>query len=191
MPKSKFAFKRKTAPAKENDASTSTRAQTDRPAISQSAQQPNASPALISNSRRYLTMKSLSPPSSDVNACDNKSSSDLSLSGLDHCVVNLLRSSEPAQSAQQGDPPRSILTAVHIRNIRSSLLLLGNVKGSALLHDLHGCTVVIACQQVSIYQNSRKSMMPEILIARIAATRAYVPQLPIPYTRIFRRSHRG
>ncbi len=62
--------------------------------------------------------------------------SDLTISGLDHCVVDL-RSQDQLS-----------LTALHIRDIKESLLILPNIKGSVLLHHLHRCTVIVACHQV-------------------------------------------
>ena len=73
----------------------------------------------------YLTNTTLSDSSMD---------GALTISNLDHCVVNVVDSD---------------LTAVHIRNVKNSLLLLGKVNGSLLAHDLENCTIFVSSHQVS------------------------------------------
>ena len=66
--------------------------------------------------------------------------SDLSISDLDHCIVNLLPSA--LSSSSSGNDTPLIITALHARN------LLPNVDGGALIHDLERCVVVLGCHQV-------------------------------------------
>jgi len=60
---------------------------------------------------------------------------DLLLSDLDSCVVNLL---------SQGVD----IHAVHVQNLRNTVLLLPAIQGSILLHNLHRCIVMLGCHQV-------------------------------------------
>lgn len=65
---------------------------------------------------------------------------DLSISDLDSCVVNFLSDSSDAQ-------PLSF-TALHMRNVTNSVLLLPFVQGSAMVHNMHKCVFVLGCHQV-------------------------------------------
>lgn len=69
--------------------------------------------------------------------------SDLIISDLDHCIVDLRATAGPLGSQNQLD-----LTALHIRDLKDTLLILPNVKGSVILHNLHRCTAIVTCHQV-------------------------------------------
>ena len=73
------------------------------------------------------------------------SSSDLTISDLDHCIVDLCRTTETAPGQNQLS-----LTALHVRDLKETILILPNVKGSVLLYNLHRCTVIVTCHQASI-----------------------------------------
>ena len=126
--------------------------QKERPVVHQLPQKTNSGLVISLANQRYLTVKSLPPPADQGSA---QASTDLSISDLDHCVVNLLNGSNPITTQEQHAVTRPILTAMHIRDIKNSLLLLGDVEGSALVHNLNRCTVVIACRQVSFSQMPR------------------------------------
>jgi hypothetical protein len=70
---------------------------------------------------------------------------DLTISDLDRCIVDLCGIAEAVP--RQNQP---CLTALHARDLRETILILSNVKGSVLLHNLHQCTVIVACHQASI-----------------------------------------
>jgi hypothetical protein len=74
-------------------------------------------------------------------------SSDLTISDLDHCIVDLCSTAEPLQNNLP-------LTALHVRDLNETILILPSVKGSVLLHNLHRCTVIVACQQGCISSSS-------------------------------------
>jgi tubulin binding cofactor C len=76
--------------------------------------------------------------------------SDLTISDLDHCVVDLRPTARSVPSQDQLS-----LTALHICDIKETLLILPNVKGSVLLHNLHRCTVIVACHQVGFPMSVR------------------------------------
>ena len=145
MPKSKFAFKRRSAVGA---AATNLESPPSEPSSTQTPPPPlqtqNAPPSsaasthlsLSSHSHRYLTREDL--PS-------HPAQSDLSISDLDHCIVNLLPS---ASSSGSGIDTPLIISALHARNLSDCVVLLPGVDGSALIHDLERCVVVLGCHQV-------------------------------------------
>lgn len=141
MPKTKFAFKRKTD--KPNLSSTP-----PLPPSSRSADGPGEGEAipnmsnfhkLSSHSNRRLSMRSIPA------LVEEAQSFNLTISDLERCVVDLRNMAETAPRQKQ-----TWLTALHARGLRDTILLLPNVKGSVILHDLHRCTVIVASHQASI-----------------------------------------
>ena len=65
---------------------------------------------------------------------------DLSISDLDGCVVDLLSSALAPQPLT--------FNALHARNVRNTVLLLPFVEGSAMIHDMDNCVIVLGCHQV-------------------------------------------
>ncbi|KAF7292946.1 C-CAP/cofactor C-like domain-containing protein [Mycena indigotica] len=128
VPKSKFSFKRK-APV------------TSSTSVAQSAPTPSLPPpepattnlTLSSYTRRYISHTSL--------PIDNAQTSDLAISDLNQCIVNLL--SIPLK-----------LSALHMRNLVDTVLLLPEIAGSVLLHDLRRCIVVVGCHQFRMHTSS-------------------------------------
>ena len=139
LPKTKFTFKRKTnkppvsvAPAL-LPSSDELGKRDDRPG-------PSDFHRLSSHSHCRLSLQSIStfgagPPLSD-----------LTISDLDHCVVDLRVAAEPASRQNQHS-----LTALHIHDLKETVLMLPNVEGSVLLHNLYRCTVIVACHQAGIF----------------------------------------
>lgn len=118
--KGKFAFKKKAGSSARKGVSV----QSSNTEL-QVTKSPPANNALVQPKEyRFLTAAVLSDSSSD---------SGLTISNLSHCVVNVATSD---------------LTAIHIQNVKDSLLLLGEVKGSLLAHDLDRCTILICSHQV-------------------------------------------
>ena len=62
------------------------------------------------------------------------------LSKLVESVVNL--TSREAMS--EALPP----TSIHVKDVKNSILILGYVQGSCLMHSLDNCVVIVACHQV-------------------------------------------
>ena len=146
MPKSKFAFKRRPAVGAgasnlESPPSEPSSTRTPPPPLqTQNAPPPPAASthlSLSSQSHRYLTREDL--PS-------HPAQSDLSISDLDHCIVNLLPSSLSPSSSGIDTP--LVISALHARNLLDCVVLLPGVDGSALIHDLERCVVVLGCHQV-------------------------------------------
>ena len=148
IPKSKFAFKRRPAAA----ATTNFNSPLSEPSSTQpppphlqTQSAPPPPPAasthlsLSSHSHRYLTREDL--PS-------HPAQSDLSISDLDHCIVNLLPSPSALPSSSSEVDTPLIISALHARNLSDCVVLLPGVDGSALIHDLERCVVVLGCHQV-------------------------------------------
>lgn len=67
--------------------------------------------------------------------------SDLTISNIDHCIINL------ASSQGHGDDVIQ-LSAVHVEQLSDSVLILPMVNGSILLHGLTRCVLAVGCHQV-------------------------------------------
>jgi hypothetical protein len=72
-------------------------------------------------------------------------SSDLTISDLDCCIVDLCGTADTMPHQNQ-----LCLTALHVHNLKDTILILPNVEGSVLLHHLYRCTVIVGCHQASI-----------------------------------------
>lgn len=122
----KFSFKRKATKSK----SATEHASIVRPPPTKS--QPTlfeSARALAAFSNRYLTMLDVRSPNS---------SADVSISDLDNCIVNLL----------PGDEDYTKITALHVQRVSRSVVLLPQISGSIILHDLSECVIVVGCHQV-------------------------------------------
>ncbi|KAL1728343.1 tubulin binding cofactor C-domain-containing protein [Schizophyllum commune] len=154
--KPKFAFKRKAAASSQS--STPSAPTTPKPAADTSAPSPagtNASHVapstnllLSSHKSKYLTVADLPAPF--------KQESDLALADLEGCVVDLLGRADLSGGAVDVDSPGRVgvddpslrdpsllnISAVHIRNISDSLIVLPLISGSVMLHDITRSIVV-------------------------------------------------
>ncbi|KAI0672294.1 tubulin binding cofactor C-domain-containing protein [Trametes maxima] len=144
-PKSKFAFKRKVAkPSPSSTTKTSVPKKSESSVPIQDLVQsitPTSGLSLSGRSHAYLTLCSLSSPWS--------AASDLTISDIDHCIVNLTPS--PANP----DAPADVtFTALHVRNVINSVLVLPIVSGSALLHDMKNCVIVLGSRQFRMHTSS-------------------------------------
>ncbi|KIK68349.1 hypothetical protein GYMLUDRAFT_35745 [Collybiopsis luxurians FD-317 M1] len=127
---SKFAFRRK---AKEVSASLpETVAATG--ASNAATVSPSTTLTLSSYSERFITPEDLPSP----HATSSDLRSELSITNLDGCLLNLL------------DSPYEI-SALHIRDVKNSILLLPALDGSVILHDLRNCVVVVKCHQFRMH----------------------------------------
>ncbi|KAJ7075112.1 tubulin binding cofactor C-domain-containing protein [Mycena belliarum] len=142
LPKSKFAFKRK-APAASSSIPPSPvpRAVPDA-ASQQQLSSISTNPTLSSHSFRYLSRDSL-PSASQA--------SDLTISDLNSCIVNLLPAIDGKPLAEGGALE---ISALHIRNLTDTILLLPVIRGSVLLHDLRRCILVVGCHQFRMHTST-------------------------------------
>lgn len=127
--KPKFAFKRKGGSKKPAPDAPEVEPPISAETISRS---PTSHLSLTSKSGCLLTFASLPDvPSIPID-------SELIISNLDRCIVDMLESDSTTAPA-----------AVHIANVADCILLLPVIKGSVLVHDIQRCVVVISgCHQV-------------------------------------------
>lgn len=143
--KPKFAFKRKPAskPNPPPTAGPSTSATT--PSVP-ARPLPSTYLTLSSKSHEHLTLESL--PS--LVEPSNTPQSDLTIADLDHCVVDLCTPKKPVEPAALG----MTFTALHIRDIRDTILLLPSIKGSVLLHNATRCIIAVGCHQFRMHTSN-------------------------------------
>lgn len=80
---------------------------------------------------------------------DDAPTFDLTISDLNRCIVDLCSPTEIASPRH-----RLSLTALHIRDLKDTILILPNIEGSVLLHNLHTCTVIVACHQFRMHSST-------------------------------------
>ncbi|THH16603.1 hypothetical protein EW146_g4055 [Bondarzewia mesenterica] len=139
--KPKFAFKRKATKLSTQDSGPSAEAtpQVDAPL-------PSTYLTLSSKSHQYLSLESL-PPLLDP---DSPSQSDLTIIDLDHCIVDLCS----LDVSKETRASRVTLTALHIRGVQHTILLLPSIQGSVLLHDIARCIIVVGCHQFRMHTSN-------------------------------------
>ncbi|KAF8480057.1 tubulin binding cofactor C-domain-containing protein [Russula ochroleuca] len=141
LPKTKFTFKRKTNKPPVSAAPTQLPSSDE---LGKRDDLPGTSDfhKLSSHSHCRLSIRSIStfgtgPPLSD-----------LTISDLDHCIVDLRATAETVSRQSQLS-----LTALHIHDLKETVLILPNVEGSVLLHNLYRCTVIVACHQFRMHSS--------------------------------------
>ena len=139
LPKTKFAFKRKADKTPLSAAPTPPPSSSGANELGGRDGLPGTSKFnnLRSHSHCRLSLQSI--PTSG----EGPPLSDLIISDLDHCIVDLRATAGSVRSQNQFN-----LTAVHIHDLKETLLILPIVKGSAILHNLYRCTVIATCHQV-------------------------------------------
>lgn len=63
---------------------------------------------------------------------------DFQISNLDHCIVNLVNSTVT-------------IGAIHIKELKNTVIMSGPVGGSILIYDCEGCLFLVGCHQVHIF----------------------------------------
>ena len=145
--KSKFSFKRKqptqTSSSVNTTASANPLTTDSRPTTNPSQ---SNSRILSDRSKEYLTLASL-PESSTA--------SDLTITNLDHCIVNLL--------PDNPDERRSI-TALHVRDVTNSIFILpSSIDGSAMFHNISKSIMVLGCHQVCFHDSLPTPSFPVVV----------------------------
>ncbi|KAJ6591055.1 tubulin binding cofactor C-domain-containing protein [Mycena vulgaris] len=142
LPKPKFSFKRK-APTASSPVPPSPVSIT----VPEASSQPDylaisTNLTLSAHSSRYLSRASF-PSASQA--------SDLTISDLNKCIVNLLPDLAGEASAESNHLE---ISALHIRNLTDTILLLPIIRGSVLLHDLRRCILVVGCHQFRMHTST-------------------------------------
>ncbi|KAF8884211.1 tubulin binding cofactor C-domain-containing protein, partial [Gymnopilus junonius] len=150
--KSKFAFKRK---PQSSVTSIPTPPSAKKPfeprTLTPSTPSTSSQVLLSSHSHKYLTRSDLP---------EHSEQPDLSISDLDSCIVNLL----PANSKDKDDSSSKdlVLSALHARNLTHCVILLPLITGSALLHDLIQCTIVLGSHQFRMHSSKKTDVFLHI-----------------------------
>ncbi len=151
--KPKFSFKRKANKGKESIALTSSVKMDEKVSVTTDLD-PSKSDTNAESTSNHISLSGLSDAYLSWSSLPSHTSdaTDLAVSDLTRCVVNLL----PDESA---NPGRAI-SALHVRNLVDTVLLLPRIEGSALLHDMKNCIIVLGCHQV-------RALSIKMLITRI------------------------
>ncbi|KAL5520661.1 hypothetical protein ACEPAF_2662 [Sanghuangporus sanghuang] len=146
--KGSFAFKKKApsaSPKQATDSSTTkpgTKPVITEPPVQVTQTIPAVSLQIASLSHRCFALSLLPDSASSITG------TDLTITSLDHCIVDLL----PAVEDENNDRLRP--RALHIRDVKNSVLILGYVQGSILAHNLERCVIVAACHQLRVHSSS-------------------------------------
>ncbi|KIM36139.1 hypothetical protein M413DRAFT_449346 [Hebeloma cylindrosporum] len=148
--KPKFAFKRKPKPP----ASASPPASTPKASPARTATSTPLSTStnlvLSTHTHKYLTRSDLT---------DHPQQTDLAISDLDFCIIDLLPSSTTTNDGSSGN---MIISALHARNLTNCVLLLPVIEGSALLHDLSQCVIVLGSHQFRMHSSKNIDVLLSI-----------------------------
>jgi tubulin-specific chaperone C len=141
MPKPKFAFKRKANKPQRATAPSLPPSSRSANELGEGDAVPSASTfhKFSSHTHSRLSLQSIST------LVAGTPSFDLTISDLDRCIVDLCGTAGTVSPLKQLS-----LTALHARDLRDTILILPNVQGSILLHNLHRCTVIVSCHQAGI-----------------------------------------
>jgi hypothetical protein len=90
---------------------------------------------LAAFTHRYLTILDVRSPNS---------SAEVSISDLDNCIVNFL----------PGDEDHTKITALHVQRVSRSVILLPQISGSIILHDLTESVIVVGCHQFRMHNST-------------------------------------
>ncbi|KIM24977.1 hypothetical protein M408DRAFT_225726 [Serendipita vermifera MAFF 305830] len=95
-------------------------------------------------SKEYLTLNDLKLSQND----GNTSNTDVIISFLSECIVNLL---ERDGTSTVATPIR----ALHAKGLRKCIIMMPDVQGSALIQDCEDCIIAISCHQFRIHTSTR------------------------------------
>ncbi|KAJ2914565.1 hypothetical protein MD484_g5835, partial [Candolleomyces efflorescens] len=141
-PKSRFAFKRTAAALAAPPPIQSTSPLLSTPVDPAPSACSNVSSGLelADHTNCYLSYSDL-PCTFTEDACP-----DLAISRLNRCIVNLLPPS---------DRSNLNFSALHIRDLSDCILLLPFTQGSALIHDIRNCVLVLGCHQFRMHTSTK------------------------------------
>ncbi|KAF9045246.1 tubulin binding cofactor C-domain-containing protein [Panaeolus papilionaceus] len=143
--KGKFSFKKKAAV--EPSVSTAAPVVTPTPAPVNTSRTTIGSSILTLSNRenQYITRSNLP---------EHTQRTDLSVSDVKDCIIDLLPSPEGGDTTPSSGEQLE-LSALHIRNVTNCVILLPLVGGSALLHDIVNCILVLGCHQFRMHTSTR------------------------------------
>ncbi|KAF8579077.1 hypothetical protein K439DRAFT_1638313 [Ramaria rubella] len=168
IPKSKFAFKRK--PISIAQATTvevlSKSSPLTRPAEIKTISS-TSNLTLSSRSSTQLTLSSLIrpadiPSSEATTPASLPRSSDITLTDLRECLVNLFPPRTSANVVDKIEPALTI-TALHAKQLQRVVLLIPPIEGSVLVHDVHNSIVVVGCHQFRMHDSTNTTVLLHVL----------------------------
>ncbi|PFH53426.1 hypothetical protein AMATHDRAFT_137393 [Amanita thiersii Skay4041] len=151
-PNTKFAFKRSTPAASVSPSPVAPdpppvleeQRHSDTPSNDVMMQSSTNHIMITSCSNRYITSTDL--PSS------RQPSSDLTISDLDHCIINL--ACTPASAGNNHVITELQLSAVHVNKLTNCVLILPMINGSVLLYDISQCIIAVGCHQFRMHSST-------------------------------------
>lgn len=115
------------------------------------APQPPPVPAtaltLSNHTGRFLALPDLTssaPSSLDTPSHGSRSGEALLISNLDDCFVDLTLPPSANDAVSTGAP----CSALYIYNLCRSVVLLGKIEGSVMMHGCENCVLLVGCHQV-------------------------------------------
>ncbi|TFK75641.1 hypothetical protein BDN72DRAFT_757507 [Pluteus cervinus] len=150
-PKSKFAFKKKKVLPSSTAAPVAPEPAVQTADISALPLSESSSHLSLSHQSKAYLGWSLIPTASSAQC-------DLTISNLDHCIVNLL----PISNGTPDETKGTNISAIHIYDVSNSILLLPMISGSVLLHNLQNSIVVIGCHQFRMHTSNKVDVYIEI-----------------------------
>ncbi|KAI8057823.1 tubulin binding cofactor C-domain-containing protein [Syncephalis plumigaleata] len=104
---------------------------------------------LRDRSNEYVTLtRYLSDQSASAIATMN----DGALTNITDCIVDLRL---PAMMESSDKVAYRSLSALHIRQLKRCIVLLGNIEGSVMLHDCEQCILIMACRQFRMHTSKQ------------------------------------
>lgn len=146
-PKAKFTFKRRpAAPASQSPPPLASDAPRNKPQTPHPNVPSTDNLRLSSRTSAHFTLSSLARPA-DIPLSQTIGLSDVTLTSLQACIVNLFPLTSPKDSLSKSEPTRTI-TALHAKALSRVVLIMPPIDGSVLLHEIHDSVIIVGCHQV-------------------------------------------
>ncbi|KAF8532049.1 tubulin binding cofactor C-domain-containing protein, partial [Gautieria morchelliformis] len=165
-PKAKFAFKRtpSASTSRAPPALDSTKREPQKASSEASIVPSTTNLELSSRSSAQLTLSSLVRPT-DVPPSQQTTlsrSSDITLTDLTDCIVNLAPRTSPKDVLAKFEPTL-IITALHARALSRVVLAMPPIEGSILLHDIHNSIIMVGCHQFRMHNSTNTTVLLHVL----------------------------
>jgi len=132
IPKSKFSFKKKALSGTATPTKPSSKTEPPPPSSTSAS---TSSQGASNLQYSYVNLHSIFAAEAF-----RETNSDITLSALDTCIVNLLSSTD--------DEMEFGITALYVRGLRRTVVIAGSINGSVRIEDCEGCIFVLGGRQV-------------------------------------------
>ena len=141
MPKSKFSFKSRKAAAISTKSASTTGTESSQAQLPEKFSVKESALPTISSNFKIITLHDEQGKYFDIKSlvaldADNKIV-DFQLSNLTDCIVNLVSTD-------------TVIGAIHIKNLKNTLIMSGPVGGSILSYGCERCVFLVGCHQVRV-----------------------------------------